>query len=154
MVAAALRHSPRLPEYATASPPSAGFLRVVALGHGTVASTWLWSSTVASYGERRATTPELIISVRNCGALDPRWKAPWVYGSTMVRSLADIPGHERLLADAMEAHPDEPWFPYMLGMSRYLEGDKNGATQFLDQAAELSDASEVHIHPARAIRER
>ena len=73
----------------------------------------------------------------------------------MVRSLDDISEHERLLSDAMAAHPREEWFPYMLGMSRYLNHeDYAGAADYLDQAADLSDGSEVHRRAARAIRQK
>jgi len=153
MVASALRHAPALPQSSTAAPPE-GFLRLATLDHGTVAATWLWSSTVAGYAAHDWSSPELTTAIRVCGSLDPKWKAPWVYGATMLRSMDDLDAQERVLEEAIAVHPEEPWFPYMLGMSRHIQGDKAGAIKLLDRAADLSGASEVHRRAARAIRER
>lgn len=153
-MAALLRLGPAMPTQKTMSTPSVGLLRAVSLGHDTAAATALWAAIVASYAERRVLPSETVRAVRTCGALDPNWTIPWAYGATIVRSLGDVDGHEALLSEAMVANPEKSWFPYMLGMSRYLNhGDRAGAAQYLEMAADLGDGSEVHRRAARAIRE-
>ncbi len=155
LAAASLRLAPPIPAQAVHTAPSNGLLRAVSLSHETAAATALWATVVSANAEGRASPRETIAAVRTCGDLDPTWSAPWAYGALIVRALGDIDAHETLLTEAMRAHPDEAWFPYTLGMSRYLNhGDRQGAADYLEIAADLPGGSEVHRRAARAIRQR
>jgi hypothetical protein len=148
-----IRVGPQVSVQPVFSAPSAGFLRVASLGHDTAAATGLWTAIVVSYAEGRADPVEIVAAVHACGDLDPTWSAPLAYGALMVRSLGDVDGHETLLLAGMELFPDEHWFPYSLGMSRYLNhGDRALAAHYLELAADLHGGSEVHRRAARAIR--
>jgi len=155
LAASLLRQAPEIPGQTASTTPSAQFLRAVSLGHDSAAATLLWTSIVASYAQRTASPSETVAAVRTCGHIDTSWSTPWAYGATIVRSLGDVEGHEALLQEAMAVHPDEYWFPYMLGMSRYLNhGDRAGAADYLEAAADLPGGTEVHRRAARAIRHR
>lgn len=140
------------------APPSAAALRILSLGHPTAAATVAWIDVVRRF-TRAQDSPTgdatwLPGALEPIGELDPRWETPWVYGALMARFLGDVPTHQAVLTRALDLHPAQPWFPYALGMSWYMDlGDPARAADWLERAAALPGAPTVHGEAARAFRE-
>lgn len=143
---------PRASEVPQAAPRSADILRVLTLGHDTAAATLGWASAVAV----AVNTPEpaaLASATRRTGALDPRWSVPWAYGALWLASLDAIDESESVLDEATTRFPNDPWFPWALGMSRYVHhADNAGAARWLEVAGSRPGAPTLHHEAAKAIR--
>lgn len=141
--------------------PMPEVLRVASLGHGSAAASLLWMHTVARftaamYDRDDPDAPTWIAdAVRAAGDLDPEWTLPWVYGSMMLDRLDAIGIREELLHAAVEAHPEEPWFPFVLGMSRYRHHDDlAGALAWLERAAAVPGADQAYERALGSMRSR
>lgn len=118
-------HQARSERTATAAEPSPGplALHVAALGSETTAATFAWMRAVLAFGHADGDVPALRGWIDDAVALDPAWAAPKAYGALMLAAQGEIDAHERLLREGVHAHPDDPWFPMALGMSRLLHSD-------------------------------
>jgi hypothetical protein len=140
--------------------PSAGVLRVASLGRPTLAASVLWMQVGARFAEaEQLGDPEsarwIHQSVLTIGELDPDWAAPWVFGAMMLERLGDVDAHEDVLRGAMDRWPDEPWFPFTLGMSRYrYRGDATGAIVWIERAAAIPGADPAYARALTSMRAR
>lgn len=139
-----------------ASPSAVEVWRLASLGRSTPAATVAWIRVVARFTRSGpGDAAWLLPALEPVAALDPRWTTPHVYGALMARHLGDHDAQQQLLRRAIDAFPQEPWFPYALGMARYLDHDDlQGAAEWLERAAALPDAPPVHAEAARAMRAR
>ena len=78
-------------------------------------------------------------TVRHIGALDPRWRTPWIYGGLMLQTL-DEPAApalaEALLSEGAARWPEDPWFPAALGVHLQDQGRVEEARAWLRAARE------------------
>jgi len=140
--------------------PSAGVLRVVSVGRPTLAASLLWMQA----GARHAAAEDLADpeasrwihqAVLTIGELDPNWITPWVLGAMMLEREGDVDAEEDVLRAAMDRWPDEPWFPFSLGMSRYrYRGDATGAIVWLERAAAIPGADPAYARALQTLRAR
>ncbi len=122
--------------------PDGGSLRVVASGYHEPLADLLWVRAVLLFGERFEVDRDpawgrwLAGMIRAVAALDPDWRTPYVYGGGMLRVLHDADGSDAVFYEAMYALPDDPYFPFALGMNQYLlRDDPVGAARWLAKAA-------------------
>jgi hypothetical protein len=140
--------------------PSAGVLRVASLGRPTLAASVLWMQVGAQFAETEdlvdpETSRWIHQSVLTCGELDPDWAAPWIFGAMMLERQGDVDAHEDVLRRAMDRWPDEPWFPFTLGMSRYRNrGDATGAIGWIERAAAIPGADPAYARALGSMRAR
>jgi hypothetical protein len=100
-----------------------------------------------------ATDPDITRFTRSAvlavGAVDPGWEEAWVFGALLLEERGDVDGYESALRAAMDALPDEPWFPFAMGMSRYrLRDDGAGALPWLERAAAIPGADPGYARAA------
>ena len=126
--------------------PDGDALRVASLGHHLVAADIMWVRTVLRFVEVfEGRDPEglrwLGAMLDTVATLDPRWRTVYFYGGGMLRTVSDVEGSSALYARGMEVMPDDPFFPFSIGMNAYMfNKDVDTAKRYLDHAARLPGA--------------
>lgn len=126
--------------------PSPEALRVASLGQPGMVADYLWVDAVLRFmdifeGDEPGGHPWLFATLDSVATLDPGWRTVYFYGGSMLRVLDEIEASDQLYRRGMEALPDDPFFPFSLGMNAYLyRNDPMAAHRFLDQAAALPGA--------------
>jgi hypothetical protein len=73
--------------------------------------------------------------------LDPKWRTGFFYGGSFMRVLGDIEGSDAVFTAGHKALPDDPFFPFSLGMNAYLyRQDIDEARPWIAKAAALPKA--------------
>jgi hypothetical protein len=127
--------------------PSPTTFRVATMGYHEPTADLLWMRAVLVFGERYGRDPDprwgewlggMILAI---DALDPGWRTPYFYGGTMLRGIGAIDASDAVFLAAMEHLPDDPYFPFALGMNHYLQrGDLERAIHWIDVAAQKPGA--------------
>ncbi|MCO4746473.1 MAG: hypothetical protein KC912_16870 [Proteobacteria bacterium] len=135
-------------------PPGPAALQIVALGSRSTAASFAWMRAVLAYGHRGDVAPEALSEwITASTELDPTWIPPHAYGALMLASIGDIEGHERILRTGVAAHPEDPWFPVALGMSRLLHSDDpRDAAAWLELASTLEGGDAIYARAADRLR--
>ena len=126
--------------------PSGPAVEVVSLGQQTLVADALWVRTVLVFADvHDAPTPSGVRWVGDMVAavnhLDPTWRTAYFYGGTFCRVLGDLACSDRVFEQAIEALPEDPFFPFSLGMNAYLHhGDPATAASWLARASRLPSA--------------
>ena len=77
--------------------------------------------------------------------LDPTTLAPAAYGARLVLGAGDLEGSLDLLRLGHARYPQDPWFPWMIGMELWQEGQRpREAAPWLRKAAELDPEDRLH----------
>lgn len=130
-------------------------MQLVALGSSSQASTFAWMRAVLSFGHSTQPSPELRGWIETAVALDPSFKAPKAYGALMLAHHGELEAHEDLLREGIAAHPDDPWFPAALGMSRLLHSqDPADAAHWLRFASSLPGSDPIWARAAAELEPR
>lgn len=118
-------------------------LHAAALGSTSSAATWAWMAAVNTYAHEPHS--QAVASwVWTATELDPSWSPPLTYGALMLAAQGDVAGHQALLRRGLRAHPDDPWFPTALAMSRLLDSnDRADAARWLAFASSLPGADPI-----------
>jgi hypothetical protein len=126
--------------------PDGDALKVAALGQPTLLADAMWVRAVLQFsdvmdGREVDGTRWLDATVDAVATLDPGWRTAYFYGGAFMRVLGDIEASDRIFADGAAALPDDPFFPFSLGMNAYLHhGDTAAAAEHLARAAALPGA--------------
>lgn len=126
--------------------PDPATVRVAAMGQPTLVGDGLWIRAVLAFSDLvdhpdPDGTRWLKEMLRSVITLDPGWRTTCFYGGSMLRVLGDIDGSDELFAAGHSALPDDPYFPFSLGMNAYLyRQDPVAAAEWLDRAASLPGA--------------
>ena len=73
--------------------------------------------------------------------LDPTWRTLYFYGGTFLRLVGDYQGSDRIFAAGSRQLPDDPYFPFSIGMNAYLyHHDSARAIDYVGRAAALPKA--------------
>ncbi|NOY24945.1 MAG: hypothetical protein GXP62_03645 [Oligoflexia bacterium] len=126
--------------------PNPAMLRAASMGQPTVVADFLWVRVALNFAEI-ADHPTadgshwLQLMIRGILALDPSWRTPYFYGGSMMRVLDNIDGSDEIFAAGAAAFPDDPYFPFSLGMNAYLyRQDATEAARLLSVAAKRPGA--------------
>lgn len=121
-------------------------LKVAAMGYDVAIAGVMWVNAVLRFvdiyeGREPGGTRWLVANLSAVAELDPPWRTVYFYGGGMLRVLGDIEDSDTLYALGMQRLPDDPFFPFSLGMNAYLYRDDTGqAFSYLNQAAGLPGA--------------
>lgn len=126
--------------------PSPQATKVSSLGFDMVVADLFWVRTVllfvdflAAENEDGAAWTRTVL--KTVVELDPKWRTPFFYGGSMLRLLNDIEGSDEIFAEAVEAFPEDPYFPFSLAMNAYMyHDDLERAVVHLQHAASLPKA--------------
>lgn len=135
-------------------------VRAASLGFAEPLSDLFWVRTVLVFGERFGNDDgprwnewlrRMIAAVYT---LDPAWRTPYFYGGTILRANGDVPASDTVFTEARANLPDDPFFPFSLGMNAYLyRDDPATAAAFLAEAAALPEAPSWYAAAAAAMRQ-
>jgi len=138
--------------------PAGEAVRAVSLGYETLAADLLWVRAVLVYGgldgeeAAQARVAWLGRMIRAVVEVDPIWRTPYFYGATLLRTSGGLDDSDEILHLAMEALPDDPYFPFALGMNHYIaRDDALEAARWLKRAAELPGAPAWYGMAARGL---
>lgn len=127
--------------------PSGTAMRVASMGYHEFAADWLWIRTVLLFGERWGQGssgnwgPWMAGMVVAITELDPGWRTPYFYGGVMLRLLEDVDSSDIVFKAGAEAFPDDPFFPFAVGMNAYLlRHDTAAAARWVRIAADRPGA--------------
>jgi tetratricopeptide (TPR) repeat protein len=140
--------------------PDAESVRIAALDHSVHVADILWVRSVLAFGERWNTTGDrawvewLSRTVLGICQIDPRWRTPYFYGGVMLRVLGDYEGSTAVMKLGSEKLPNDPFFPFSVGMNLYLNGgDREESARWVAEAARRPGAPEWYAVAAVAFRQ-
>ncbi len=126
--------------------PDPAAMRMASMGQPTMVADLLWVGVALNFADL-VDHPDpqgpkwLLQMLRSVLELDPGWRTAYFYGGSMMRVLGEIDGSDEVFEHAMQVIPDDPYFPFSLGMNAYLyRQDLGRATEMLDRAASLPGA--------------
>lgn len=138
--------------------PDPAQLRAASSGYEEVVADLLWVRAVILFGERydQDDSPQWLAwmrrMVRTVNLLQPKWRTSFFYGMALLRVEGDIDGSNEVLRDAVVHFPNDPLFPFSLGMNAYLyENDPAAAAPWLEKAAALPGAPAWYAAAAAAM---
>ncbi len=123
--------------------PSAAALKVASMGYHTVTADLLWVRAVLTFAELYSdSTAEdvrwLDAMLTSVATLDPGWRTVYFHGGGMLRVCNAIDESDALFLKGMENLPNEPYFPFSVGMNAYLyRQDRARAAEYLSIAAKI-----------------
>ena len=124
--------------------PSGSTLRIAASGLHVQVADLMWMRTVLEFGARitgdEGWNEWLARSLVAVTELDPHWRTPFFYGGTMVRVAGSVDGSTDIFERGAVAFPQDPYFPFSVGMNYYFEGDKDKAADWVERASKLPGA--------------
>ncbi|MCK6513745.1 tetratricopeptide repeat protein [Myxococcota bacterium] len=140
--------------------PDAESVRIASLDHSVHVADILWVRSVLAFGERWNTTGDrawvewLSRTVLGICQIDPRWRTPYFYGGVMLRVLGDYDGSTAVMKLGSENLPNDPFFPFSVGMNLYLNGgDREESARWVAEAARRPGAPEWYAVAAVAFRQ-
>ncbi len=150
-IGAALLH-PHVPrDDVGAAPVTAPSAAVLSVGRPSVAATFAWGSTVLHYANAHTDAPTIVRGIETTHRFDPRRQAALSHGSLMVRRAQGDPSS--VIELGLAEFPDEPWFPWAMGMHHWLDNDdRTRAAMWMDRAAALAPEG-GYAATAAALRE-
>jgi len=126
--------------------PSPQATKVSSMGFDMVVADLFWIRTVLLFVDFLAEESEdgaawTRTVLKTVVELDPKWRTPFFYGGSMLRLLNDIEGSDEIFSEAVEAFPEDPYFPFSLAMNAYMyHNDLDRAVGHLQHAAALPRA--------------
>lgn len=149
-----VRHD-RANETRTLYQPRGEALRVAAMGQHVLMADAMWVRAVLQFAalleDPTATNTRWIRSTLDAiVVLDPQWRTVYFYGGSFLRLMGDIDGSDLLFDQGRVQIPDDPYFPFALGMNAYLlRDDRQTAQVWLSRAAAM-DGAPPWYHAAAA----
>ncbi|MFN7145710.1 MAG: hypothetical protein ACK4YP_18180, partial [Myxococcota bacterium] len=141
--------------------PDAHMVRAASTGFEEPLADLFWVRTVLVFGERFGTEAGdawlqwLGRMIEAVYTLDPKWRTPYFYGGTILRVSGDVDGSDAVFQAAHANLPDDPFFPFSLGMNAYLyRDDARVAVELIGRAAELPGAPSWYSAAAAAMRQQ
>lgn len=150
-IGAALLHTHVPRDAVGAAPVTAPSAALLSAGRPSVAATFAWGSTVLHYANAHADAPAIVRGIETTHRFDPQRQAALSHGSLMVRRAHGDP--VPVLELGLAEFPDEPWFPWAMGMHHWLDlEDPARAAVWMDRAADLAPEG-GYAATAAALRE-
>ena len=126
--------------------PNAATTKVAVLDFDGLAADLMWVRTVLAfadiYDHQSAEGARWLNNMLDTvTVLDPPWRTAYFYGGSMLRTVGDIEGSDRIFERGAEHLPNDAFFPFSIAMNAYLyKKDLDRAVKFMHQAAELPNA--------------
>lgn len=122
-------------------------------GRRTAAASLVWSSTVLHAALEPPGDAEVLhLGAETALTLDPTAVAPAAYGGRLLLRAGDLEHSLTVLEHGHALFPEDPWFPWIIGMQLWQEGDRpSEAVPWLRRAAELDPEGELHHLSADAL---
>lgn len=126
--------------------PSPDSLRAASMGQQTLLADVMWIRAVLQFVELYEHPSEhgttwLRQMLRSVMELDPDWRTAPFYGGSFMRLVGDVDESDRIYELAHERMPDDPHFPFSIGMNAYLvREDPVRAAEWVKRAAEIPGA--------------
>lgn len=126
--------------------PSPQSLRAAAMGQPTLLADLMWIRAVLQFIDVYEHPDALGIEwlgqmVRSVVALDPTWRSAPFYGGSFLRLVGDVDSSDEIYRQAHAQLPDDPHFPFALGMNAYLvRDDTAAAARWIQIAADTPGA--------------
>jgi hypothetical protein len=139
--------------------PETTHLRAAAFGFDEPLADLLWVRAILTFGERYGTEGGGWLTwlgrmIEAVCTLDPGWRTPYFYGGSMLRASGDIAASDLIFEAGRANLPDDPYFPFSLGMNAYLyRQDHAAAAAFLEEAAACPDAPFWYASAAAAMHQ-
>lgn len=87
--------------------------------------------------------------------LDPGWRTVYYYGGVELRVMGDIDAADDVFRRGHDALPDEPFFPFSVGMDAYLyRDDPATAAKWMAKAAAIPRSPRWYAGAAAAMQRR
>lgn len=137
--------------------PSPEAMKIAAMGLNSQVADVMWFRTVLGFSDRLGERDEawgewLYSMLLAVVALDPKWRTPYFYGGSLLRSVDAYESSMLLFKKGHEALPEDPYFPFSVGMNYYLHlGDPAEAAKWLKIAAAIPGAPEWYERSAAGI---
>jgi len=135
--------------------PSGRFLKLASLGYESLIADLLWLRATAMFGERYDSSGDwhlwLYHMINLSTDLDPKFRAAYKYGGTMLRIDGRLVDQSNLIFQkGSEALPDEWYFPFAIAMNYFLYNeDRRLAALYMEQAARSARRAEQAAEEAR-----
>lgn len=120
-----------------------------------------WVRTVLIFGDHYGKATDgvwlewLRRMLRTVYTLDPSWRTVYFHGGSMLRASGDVAGSDAVFEAGHLALPQDPYFPFSLGMNAYLHHRENDeAARWLDMAARLPGAPPWYAAATAAMKSR
>ena len=126
--------------------PSAEALKIASMGYHTITADLFWVRSVLTFSELYEDSSDedvrwLDAMLTSVATLDPSWRTVYFHGGGMLRVCNAIEQSDALFLRGMENLPEEPYFPFSIGMNAYLyRGDRARAAEYLAIAAKIPGA--------------
>jgi len=152
LLSSAHRHADAwAPRHSTVSEvkflPTGDFLRASTLGYQMIASDLFWVRATMLFGDRHGGGDQewyawLYHMVDIATDLDPKFRAAYKYGGTMLRVDGVFVDQSSLIFQkGMKHRPDEWYFPFGIAMNYFLHrDDREIAARYMEQAARAPGA--------------
>jgi hypothetical protein len=153
-----VRHD-RSDETRTLYQPRGEALRVAAMGQHVLVADAMWVRAVLQFADllehpTDTNTRWVEATLHAIAALDPQWRTVYFYGGSFMRLMGDTDGSDQLFEMGRSQLPDDPYFPFALGMNAYLLRDDRAAAQvWLSRAAAMKGAPPWYHAAAAAFLE-
>lgn len=138
--------------------PSADTLRVATMDLHAHVAVVMWVRSVLEFGERLGDWDDAAWQawfarmVDATTTLDPHWRTPFFFGGVMLRVSGNVPLSTQTFMDGHASFPDDPYFPFSVGMNYYLhDEDFDAATEWIGRAAALPGAPDWYRMAAVAV---
>lgn len=138
--------------------PDASDVKLAATGFEEPLSSLMWVRAILTFGANFGahTDPSwhewFRRMVETTSTLDSYWRTPYYYGGTLLRVLGNVEASDAVFAAAHAARPEDPFFPFSLGMNAYLyREDPDEAARWLRIAAATPNAPPWYESAAAAM---
>lgn len=136
--------------------PDAHAVKIGVMGYDQLAADLLWVRSVLTFADiydsgGEANARWLGTMLETVATLDPGWRTVYFYGGSMARVIGDIDASDAMYQRGAEALPDDPYFPFSLGMNAYMyrkPPDLPRAAEWLRRAAEIPGAPNWYLAAA------
>lgn len=136
--------------------PSGRFLKLATLGYDALVADLLWIRATAMFGAGYGSDDDwqawLYHTINLCTDLDPKFRAPYKYGGTMLRIDGRLVDQSNLIFQkGSVALPGEWYFPFAIAMNYFMhKDDRLLAARYMEQAARVAREAEKAAEAARA----
>lgn len=140
--------------------PNGREVELAATGQEEAIADLLWARAVLTFGERWGKDQSaewvewMYRMVLVVTELDPGWRTPYFYGSALMRVLGDVDASDEILSRGHAALPEDPFFPFSMGMNCYVYRDDAAcAARWYEIAASKPGAARWIAGAAAKMRE-
>lgn len=140
--------------------PEPASIQVAVMDFDGIAADLMWVRTVLAfadiYDHRNAESARWLgVMLDTVTVLDPPWRTAYFYGGSMLRTIDDIEGSDRIFERGAEHIPSDAFFPFSIAMNAYLyRQDLERAVHYMHKAATLPNAPSWYRWASAAFLDR